>query len=240
MRFGDDGAREGGGSRETRRQDAATARLRVGWLDSRACGKRARAIRDSDRGFGGTFVKRTLRLRYARVSSLRFFTSKRTAAILSLLMVCPVGTGRAVLSCDTGGSSPQYYWQGQPEPQACIAYSEQQEKERNAALEKAARELLAESPVHDKQTFEQDLAVLKALRPRQWDAIRDVGNRVDLTAEEDKALASITQDQRHALSQLLAFSAWLKEQEQQAQQAADQRRLAAYQALTVAAALQQA
>jgi len=94
--------------------------------------------------------------------------------------------------------------------------------------------------VHDEQTFEQDLAVLKALTPRQWDAIRDVGNKVDLTAEEDKALASITQDQRHALSQLLAFSAWLKDQEQQAQQAADQRRLAAYQALTVAAALQQA
>ncbi len=143
-------------------------------------------------------------------------------------------------------------------PQACIAYSEQQEKEaeaaadaaraaaeqqekeRKAALEKAARELLAESPVHDEQTYQQDLAVLKMLTRKQWDAIRDVGNKVDLTTDEDKALASISRDQRHALSQMLAFFAWLKDQEKQAQQAADQQRLAVYQALIVAAASQQA
>lgn len=155
-----------------------------------------------------------------------------------------------------------YYSRGQPEPQACIDHAQiveeqrqqlarMEEEEQKEAQEKAMRELLAQSPVHDEQTFEQDLAVVKTLTAKQLDAIRDVGNKVDLTAEEDKALASITQDQRHALSQLLAFFAWLKDREAEAQQAADQAReeqereqdranLAYYQALMAHAATEQA
>jgi hypothetical protein len=187
---------------------------------------------------------------------------KRSAAIFSLLMVCQFVASGCSLKCDTGATGYLYYSRGQPEPQACVDHDQlveeqlqqlakMEEEEQKEAQEKAARELLAESPVHDEQKLRQDLAVVKTLTPKQLDAIRDVGNKVDLTADEDKALASITQDQRHALSQLLAFFAWLKDREAQAQQAADQAReeqereqdranLAYYQALMAQAASEQA
>ena len=161
------------------------------------------------------------------------------------------------VSCDTGPTSQLTYFEGQTKPRACIDYSvaemerledKRRQAEQQKTEEEAKRKLFAESPTGSEQVFKQDLAVVKTLTPKQWEAIRDRANKVDLAKDEDRALASITQDQRHALSQLVAFFVWLNEQEKQAQQAAVQAReeqereqeagrLAAYQEL---AARQQA
>jgi hypothetical protein len=166
------------------------------------------------------------------------------------------------VSCDTGPTSQLTYFEGQTKPRACIDYSvaemerlNAEDKKREAeqhqkAEDKARAKLFAESPTGSERVFLHDLAVMKTLTPTQWDAIRDRANKVDLTADEEKALASVTKDQRHSLSQLVAFFVWLDDQEKQAQQAAEQAReqqeqeqeaarLAAYQALVAQAAQSQ-
>lgn len=161
------------------------------------------------------------------------------------------------VTCDTGPSTQLTYFEGQTKPRACIDYSiaeveqsraEDSEKQAEQQKAEAKRKLFAESPTGSEQVFRQDLATVQTLTPKQWDAIRDRANKVELTAVEEKALASVTKDQRHALSQLVAFFVWLKDQEKQERQAAEQAReqqereqeagrLAVYQAL---AASQQA
>lgn len=132
-----------------------------------------------------------------------------------------------------------------------MAEDKEKQAEQRKAEEEARTKLFAESPTGSEQAFLNDLAVVKTLTPTQWSAIRDRANKVDLTADEEKALASVTKDQRHSLSQLVAFFIWLNDQEKQAQQAADQareqqeqeqeaERLAAYQALVAQAAQSQA
>lgn len=166
--------------------------------------------------------------------NLRYAAAVAVGALLLVGCANPAQVSQQqAVSCDTGPTTQLIYFEGQTKPRACIDYSvaeverleyKKREAEQQKAAEEAKLKLFAESPTGSEQVFRQDLAVVKTLTPKQWEAIRDRANKVDLTKDEDRALASITQDQRHALSQLVAFFVWLNEQEKLARQAADEAR----------------
>lgn len=161
-------------------------------------------------------------------------------------------------TCNAGEAKPVRYYKDQPMPQACITYQdllnqqaayiqEEEEKKRKEAME----QLLKESPVQSEQGLRNDIELVNKLTPTQRAALRDAVNNVILTADEQKSLASIDQNQWHAITQLAAFSKWLNEkiqdaqaqaeaQQEQTEREEDRLRLSIYQSLTTEAAERQA
>ena len=105
--------------------------------------------------------------------------SLRHAAVLAVWALLFVGCAnpavvaqQQAISCDTGPSTQLTYFEGQLKPRACIDYSvaemerqiaedKKRQAEQQRAKEEAARELLAESPVHDEQTLQRDVVTLE-------------------------------------------------------------------------------
>ncbi len=160
--------------------------------------------------------------------------------------------------CSISTSEEARYFKNQSEPQQCVAYDRLLQAQRDEAArqaeqqrQEAVRKLLAESPVQSEQGLKRDLELAARLTPAQQEAIRDAASKVILTADEQTALASVSADQWHALSQLVAFFKWLDDETKQAEAQAkaqqelvereeDRDRLAAYQYLTAQAASRQA
>ncbi len=143
-------------------------------------------------------------------------------------------------TCNDGGTRPVRYYREESEPQECITYQEQLRLQAERERKEAIEALLRESPVQSGETLRHDLEVVGQLTPEQMGAMRDGANNVVLTKEEDQSLKSITLEQWHAISQLVAFYRWLDEKTKEAQAQAEQERLAVYQSLMAEAATRQA
>lgn len=170
---------------------------------------------------------------------------------------CPLAQLMGVETCQSSDGKWGYLPKD-GEPQACLDYAEamqaEAERQREAAerqRQEEIRELFAESPVQSEQGFKHDIELANKLTPTQLSALRDVTNNVILTADEQKALASIDLDQWHAITQLAAFYKWRNEKIQEAKAEAEREqqenereeeelRLENYQSLMTEAAERQA
>jgi hypothetical protein len=111
---------------------------------------------------------------------------------------------------------------------ASCGYLQAQQQERAAQQQAIValqfNALLAESPEGSLQQLSMDESTRKTLTPAQTEALNDSKLGVPLTSDEQKAIASLTQDQLRALARLAAQEEWLKQGAAQAQAQSQQER----------------